>query len=60
MILDKGDELGLDLGRIRRAAVGGGALFASLRQEYADRGILCLQFYGTADLENVAYESPAT
>ena len=59
VILDKGDELGLDLGRMRRAAVGGGALFASLRQEYADRGILCLQFYGTADLGNVAYESPA-
>ena len=59
VILDKGDELGLDLTSIRRAAVGGGALFASLRQEYAERGILCLQFYGTADLGNVAYESPA-
>jgi phenylacetate-CoA ligase len=35
-------------------------LFPSLRQEYADRGILCLQCYATADLGNIAYESPAT
>ncbi len=45
--------------RITRAAVGGGALFPSLRQEYADRGITCLQNYATADLGNVAYETPA-
>jgi phenylacetate-CoA ligase len=42
-----------------RAAVGGGALFPSLRQEYSDRGIACLQCYATADLGNIAYESPA-
>ena len=42
-----------------RAAVGGGALFPSLRQEYADRGIACLQCYATADLCNIAYETPA-
>ena len=59
IILDKADELGIDLGRIRRAAVGAGALFPSLRAEYAARGILCLQCYGTADLGNVAYESEA-
>ena len=40
-------------------AVGGGALFPSLRQEYADRGIACLQCYATADLGNIAYESAA-
>ena len=59
VILETGDALGLDLSGIRRAAVGGGALFPSLRDAYAERGILCLQFYGTADLGNVAYESPA-
>jgi phenylacetate-CoA ligase len=59
IILDKGAEMGLDLSRITRAAVGGGALFPSLRQEYADRGIACLQGYGTADLGNIAYESSA-
>ena len=58
VILDKADEMGVQLG-FTKAAVGGGALFPSLRQEYADRGILCLQNYATADLGNVAYESQA-
>ncbi|MBV0913750.1 phenylacetate--CoA ligase family protein [Anianabacter salinae] len=58
VILDKADEMGLSLA-ITKAAVGGGALFPSLRQEYADRGIRCLQCYATADLGNIAYESPA-
>jgi len=58
VILDKADEMGIRLG-ITRAAVGGGALFPSLRQEYKDRGILCLQSYATADLGNIAYESAA-
>ena len=58
VILDKAEEMGLPL-KIARAAVGGGALFPSLRQEYADRGIACLQCYATADLGNIAYESPA-
>jgi phenylacetate-CoA ligase len=58
VILDKADEMGLPL-RIAKAAVGGGALFPSLRQEYADWGIACLQCYATADLGNIAYESPA-
>ncbi|MGK7752755.1 MULTISPECIES: phenylacetate--CoA ligase family protein [unclassified Roseovarius] len=58
VILDKADEMGLAL-KITKAAVGGGALFPSLRQEYADRGIRCLQCYATADLGNIAYESPA-
>ncbi len=58
VILDKAEEMGLPL-KITRAVVGGGALFPSLRQEYADRGIACLQSYATADLGNIAYESPA-
>ncbi|WP_417525852.1 phenylacetate--CoA ligase family protein [Marinovum sp.] len=58
VILDKAEEMGLTL-KITKAAVGGGALFPSLRQEYADRGIACLQCYATADLGNIAYESPA-
>ena len=58
VILDKADAMGLKL-NISRAAVGGGALFPSLRAEYADRGILCLQNYATADLGNIAYESQA-
>ncbi|MEP4195139.1 MAG: phenylacetate--CoA ligase family protein [Aliishimia sp.] len=58
VILDKADEMGETL-RFTKAAVGGGALFPSLRQEYADRGIACLQCYATADLGNIAYESAA-
>ena len=58
VILDRADAMGERL-RFTRAAVGGGALFASLRAEYADRGIACLQCYATADLGNIAYESAA-
>ena len=58
IILDKADEIGETLS-FNRAAVGGGALFPSLRQEYSDRGIVCRQNYATADLGNVAYESEA-
>lgn len=58
VILDKADEMGVTLG-ITKATVGGGALFPSLRAEYNDRGIACLQSYATADLGNIAYESAA-
>lgn len=40
-ILNKGDDLGLDLSKITKAAVSGGPLFPSVRQGYADRGITC-------------------
>ena len=58
-ILDYADEAGLDLSKIKKAAVGGGALFPSVRAYYADRGIHCLQCYATADLGNIAYETVA-
>lgn len=58
VILDKADAMGERL-QITRAAVGGGALFPSLRQAYADRGITTRQCYATADLGNIAYESDA-
>lgn len=58
VILDKADEMGVPLA-FTKAAVSGGALFPSLRQAYADRGITCLQAYATADIGNIAYESPA-
>jgi phenylacetate-CoA ligase len=57
VLLDRADEAGLTL-RFARAAVSGGALFPSLRQEYAGRGIACLQCYATADLGLIAYETP--
>jgi len=59
VMLDKAAELGRDLSRIRRALVSGGPLFPSLRQEYRDRGIACLQCYATADVGLIAYETPA-
>ncbi|WP_373028490.1 phenylacetate--CoA ligase family protein [Sulfitobacter sp.] len=58
IILEKADEMGVTLG-ITKAAVGGGALFPSLRDYYTGRGITCLQSYATADLGNIAYETPA-
>ncbi|KFE34846.1 phenylacetate--CoA ligase family protein [Thioclava atlantica] len=58
IILEKAEEMGERL-RIAKATVSGGALFPSLRQDYADRGIACLQCYATADLGLVAYESAA-
>lgn len=58
ILLEKADELGLTL-KIDKAVVSGGALFPSLRSEYTERGITCLQCYGTAELGLIAYESPA-
>lgn len=59
VILDKAKQMGVNLPLLKKAVVGGGALFPTLRQEYADQGIACLQGYGTADLGSIAYESPA-
>ncbi|MFY9204790.1 MAG: AMP-binding protein [Yoonia sp.] len=56
-ILAKGDELGLDLSRINKAAVSAGPLFPQLRAAYLDRGITCRQCYGTADVGLIAYET---
>jgi phenylacetate-CoA ligase len=56
VILDAADAAGVRLG-FRRATVSGGALFPSLREEYARRGIDCWQCYATADLGLIAYES---
>ncbi len=58
-ILQKGDALGLDLSKIRSAAVSGGPLFPQIRAGYQERGISCLQCYATADLGHIAYETEA-
>jgi phenylacetate-CoA ligase len=58
-ILEKADELGLDLSSLRLGHVTGGAYLPSLRGWYADRGLTVLQSYGTADLGLIAYESEA-
>jgi phenylacetate-CoA ligase len=58
-ILEKADELRLDLGSLVLGHVTGGAYLPSLRAWYAERGLTVLQSYGTADLGLVAYESEA-
>ena len=59
IILDKAAETGADVSSIKAALVSGGALFPSLRAEYAERGVAVLQCYATADLGVIAYESEA-
>ncbi len=56
-ILDKAAEMGVDLSCIKRALVSGGALFPSMRAEYEERGVSCMQAYATADLGVIAYET---
>ncbi len=57
VMLDRAEEMGADLSSITKAQVSGGALFPSMRAEYAERGVTVLQSYATADLGVVAYES---
>ena len=59
ILLDKAKETGKDATSFKKALVGGGALFPSLRAEYKQRGIDTFQTYATADLGVIAYESPA-
>ena len=57
ILLDKAQELGRDASSITKALVSGGALFPSMRQEYAERGVTVMQCYATADVGVIAYES---
>ncbi|MCI5074811.1 AMP-binding protein [Oricola sp.] len=57
VMLDKAAEMGRDLSSIRKALVSGGALFPSMRADYAERGVAVMQAYATADLGVIAYES---
>jgi phenylacetate-CoA ligase len=59
ILLDKARETGKDATSFKKAMVGGGALFPSLRAEYNQRGVATFQTYATADLGIIAYESPA-
>lgn len=57
LILDKGDELGLDLSSLQKGLVSGEYFSSELRREFAARGIDALQCYATADLGLIAYET---
>jgi phenylacetate-CoA ligase len=59
ILLDKADELKLDISSLRKASVSGEAFLPPVRQMLADRGIQAYQAYGTADLGLVAYETEA-
>ena len=57
IILEKADELKLDIGSIKKALVSGEALPPPLREGFSQRGIRVQQCYATADLGLIAYES---
>ncbi|MCU0868285.1 MAG: AMP-binding protein [Burkholderiales bacterium] len=59
ILLDKADEMQLDVSSLTKAAVSGEAFLPPVRQLLADRGIAGYQSYGTADLGLVAYETEA-
>jgi phenylacetate-CoA ligase len=60
IIVEKARELGLDIGNLKRALVAAEALPPSLRAWFREEGIdVVLQWYGTAELGMVAYESEA-
>lgn len=56
-ILERGDELGLDLASLRFAHVSGGPLTPALRAFYDARGIAVRQSLATADCGLIAFES---
>jgi len=59
IILDKAAEMKISVDTLSLGLVGGEALPGSLRTELSDSGVDVVQFYGTADLGMVAYESSA-
>jgi phenylacetate-CoA ligase len=59
IILEKADELGIQLPRLKKALVSGEAFAPSLRAALAARGIAAYQVYASADLGTIAYESEA-
>ena len=60
IIIEKALETGADIGNLRRALVGAEALPPSLRAWFLAQGLqTVLQWYGTADVGLIAYESEA-
>jgi phenylacetate-CoA ligase len=57
VLLEKADELGVDVSSLKRASVSAEPYPTSLRTLFAQRGILGLQWYATADAGLIAYES---
>ena len=57
LIVEKADELKIDIPSLKKAIVGAEYLPPALRQAMAARGIRVLQLYATADIGLLAYES---
>jgi len=57
IILEKADELGVNVSSMSKALVSGEALPSSLRKLLNDRGVAVRQAYATADLGLIAYET---
>jgi phenylacetate-CoA ligase len=59
ILVEKADELSLDVSSIKRAVVSGEAFLPPVKEFLRARGIEAFQAYGTADLGIIAYESSA-
>ena len=59
IILEKGDELGLDLSSLKQGIVSAEPFPPSLQREFKDRGIDVYECYATADLGMIAYQTAA-
>ena len=57
LIVEKADELKIDISSLKRAQVGAEYLPPALRNAMRERGIAVTQMYGSADLGLIAYES---
>jgi phenylacetate-CoA ligase len=57
LIVEKADELKIDISSLKKAIVGAEYLPPALRQAMAARGIRVMQLYASADLGLIAYES---
>jgi phenylacetate-CoA ligase len=59
IILEKADEQGIALPKLKKALVSAEAFPRSLRDMLGARGVAAFEAYATADLGTIAYESPA-
>ena len=57
LIVEKADELNIDISSLNKAIVGAEYLPPALRQAMGARGIRVMQLYATADIGLLAYES---
>ena len=57
LIVEKADELKVDISCLKKALVGAEYLPPALREAMRARGIGVLQTYGTADIGSIAYET---